>query len=154
MVSRSSAVTKHRQFHFGLTQLTRWESIREGDRWLQALQEAVRLALAELSDSDREVILLRDYEHLDTTSLASLTAGNIAATGGMAKLLGVPPATARVLSEAARRFDERSLADAAAGVSSCDRMLKSSSVPPRIALEALTLTLCGSGPRRSPRAAR
>ena len=28
-----------------------------------------------------------DYEHLDTTSLASLTAGNIAATGGMAKLL-------------------------------------------------------------------
>lgn len=28
-----------------------------------------------------------DTEHLDTTSLASLTAGNIAATGGMAKLL-------------------------------------------------------------------
>jgi len=29
-----------------------------------------------------------DYENLDTTSLASLTAGNIAATGGLAKLLG------------------------------------------------------------------
>ena len=28
-----------------------------------------------------------EYEHIDTTSLASLTAGNIAATGGMAKLL-------------------------------------------------------------------
>jgi predicted regulator of Ras-like GTPase activity (Roadblock/LC7/MglB family) len=28
-----------------------------------------------------------EVEHLDTTSLASLTAGNIAATGGMAKLL-------------------------------------------------------------------
>ncbi|MCU0664391.1 MAG: roadblock/LC7 domain-containing protein [Myxococcota bacterium] len=28
-----------------------------------------------------------EHEHLDTTSLASLTAGNIAATGGMAKLL-------------------------------------------------------------------
>ena len=28
-----------------------------------------------------------DVENLDTTSLASLTAGNIAATGGMAKLL-------------------------------------------------------------------
>ncbi len=28
-----------------------------------------------------------EYKHLDTTSLASLTAGNIAATGGMAKLL-------------------------------------------------------------------
>ncbi|HUT51843.1 MAG TPA: roadblock/LC7 domain-containing protein [bacterium] len=29
-----------------------------------------------------------EYENLDTTSLASLTAGNIAATGGLAKLLG------------------------------------------------------------------
>ena len=29
-----------------------------------------------------------DVEEIDTTSLASLTAGNIAATGGMAKLLG------------------------------------------------------------------
>jgi len=28
-----------------------------------------------------------DTEHLDTTSLASLTAGNVAATGGIAKLL-------------------------------------------------------------------
>ena len=28
-----------------------------------------------------------DVEHLDTTSLASLTAGNIASTGGMAKIL-------------------------------------------------------------------
>jgi len=29
-----------------------------------------------------------DTQHLDTTSLASLTAGNIAATGGLAKLIG------------------------------------------------------------------
>ncbi len=29
-----------------------------------------------------------ETEHLDTTSLASLTAGNIAATGGLAQLLG------------------------------------------------------------------
>lgn len=29
-----------------------------------------------------------DSEHMDTTSLASLTAGNIAATGGLAKLIG------------------------------------------------------------------
>lgn len=29
-----------------------------------------------------------DIEHLDSTSLASLTAGNIAATGGLAKLIG------------------------------------------------------------------
>jgi len=29
-----------------------------------------------------------DTQHIDTTSLASLTAGNIAATGGLAKILG------------------------------------------------------------------
>jgi predicted regulator of Ras-like GTPase activity (Roadblock/LC7/MglB family) len=32
-------------------------------------------------------------EHLDTTSLASLTAGNIAATGGLAQLIGEPEFT-------------------------------------------------------------
>ena len=51
-----------------------------------------------LRESNAKVIFLVDKngqliagcgetEHLDTTSLASLTAGNIAATGGMAKLL-------------------------------------------------------------------
>jgi len=35
-------------------------------------QQAVRLALVELSDSDREVILLRDYENLDTATLADV----------------------------------------------------------------------------------
>jgi predicted regulator of Ras-like GTPase activity (Roadblock/LC7/MglB family) len=52
-----------------------------------------------LSQSNSKVVFLVDKngqliaatgetENLDTTSLASLTAGNIAATGGMAKLLG------------------------------------------------------------------
>ena len=52
-----------------------------------------------LRESNTKVIFLVDKngqliascgetEHLDTTSLASLTAGNIAATGGLAKLIG------------------------------------------------------------------
>ena len=52
-----------------------------------------------LRESNSKVIFLVDKngqliancgetEHLDTTSLASLTAGNIAATGGLAKLIG------------------------------------------------------------------
>ena len=52
-----------------------------------------------VSDANAKVIFLVDKngqliaacgetENLDTTSLASLTAGNIAATGGLAKLLG------------------------------------------------------------------
>ena len=52
-----------------------------------------------LCDSNAKAIFLVDRngqliaatgetEHLDTTSLASLTAGNIAATGGLAKLIG------------------------------------------------------------------
>jgi len=52
-----------------------------------------------LRESNAKVIFLVDKngqlitsvgetEHLDTTSLASLTAGNIAATGGLAKLIG------------------------------------------------------------------
>lgn len=52
-----------------------------------------------LRESNSKVIFLVDkngqlisatgeIEHLDTTSLASLTAGNIAATGGLAKLIG------------------------------------------------------------------
>ena len=52
-----------------------------------------------VKDSNSKVVFLVDKngqligsagetENLDTTSLASLTAGNIAATGGLAKLLG------------------------------------------------------------------
>src|SRR6056297_1772271 len=42
-----------------------------------------------LVDKDGQLIAgCGETEHLDTTSLASLTAGNIAATGGLAKLIG------------------------------------------------------------------
>jgi hypothetical protein len=43
-----------------------------------------------------------ETDNLDTTSLASLTAGNIAATGGMAKLLG-RTSSARSSTRARRR---------------------------------------------------
>ena len=42
-----------------------------------------------LIDKNGQLILATgQYEHLDTTALASLTAGNIAATDGLAKLIG------------------------------------------------------------------
>ena len=41
-----------------------------------------------LLDKDGQLLSSEEVEEIDTTSLASLTAGNIAATGGLAKLLG------------------------------------------------------------------
>lgn len=66
------------------------------DEELQRINAAIEKLLRE---SNAKVIFLVDKngqlitatgetEHLDTTSLASLTAGNIAATGGLAKLIG------------------------------------------------------------------
>lgn len=44
-----------------------------------------------LLDKDGQLLTCEgEIEGIDTTSLASLTAGNIAATGGLAKLLGEP----------------------------------------------------------------
>jgi hypothetical protein len=40
-----------------------------------------------IDKNGQEIAAAGDLEQVDTTSLASLTAGNIAATGGMAKLL-------------------------------------------------------------------
>jgi RNA polymerase sigma-70 factor (ECF subfamily) len=64
-------------------------------------QAAVRAALAELSDSDREVILLRDYEQLDS--------------GAVAAIIGAKPAAVRQrhsravtrLGQAFRRYLDR-----------------------------------------------
>jgi len=57
----------------------------------ESVTELVRLAKARvvfLVDKNGQLIAASgDVEQLDTTSLASLTAGNIAATGGIAKLL-------------------------------------------------------------------
>ncbi len=61
-------------------------------RILKELLRLNRLADAKLSflvDKDGQMLAsVGETEDIDTTSLASLTAGNIAATGGMAKLLG------------------------------------------------------------------
>jgi predicted regulator of Ras-like GTPase activity (Roadblock/LC7/MglB family) len=62
-------------------------------------QQIVEIAEKLLRESNGKAVFLVDRngqliaatgetEHLDTTSLASLTAGNIAATGGLAKLIG------------------------------------------------------------------
>ncbi len=62
-------------------------------------QQIVDLAEKLLREANSKAVFLVDRngqlmaatgetEHLDTTSLASLTAGNIAATGGLAKLIG------------------------------------------------------------------
>ncbi len=62
-------------------------------------QRIVEIADKLLRESNAKAVFLVDRngqliaatgetEHLDTTSLASLTAGNIAATGGLAKLIG------------------------------------------------------------------
>ncbi len=58
----------------------------------QILEKLVKEANAKvvfLVDKNGQLIAAEgETENLDTTSLASLTAGNIAATGGLAKLLG------------------------------------------------------------------
>lgn len=51
------------------------------------LDAAARVTV--LIDKDgQEIAVDGDVSNLDTTSLASLTAGNVAATGGMARLIG------------------------------------------------------------------
>jgi predicted regulator of Ras-like GTPase activity (Roadblock/LC7/MglB family) len=59
---------------------------------VQVLERLVREANAKvvfLVDKNGQLIAnAGQVENLDTTSLASLTAGNIAATGGLAKLIG------------------------------------------------------------------
>ena len=56
---------------------------------LQKLHQQANAKVTFLVDKNGQLIAnVGETEELDTTSLASLTAGNIAATGGMAKLLG------------------------------------------------------------------
>lgn len=56
---------------------------------LQRLQKLANAALVFLVDKNGQLIAVTgETQNMDTTSLASLTAGNIAATGGIAKLLG------------------------------------------------------------------
>jgi len=56
---------------------------------LSKLHEQANAKLTLLVDKNGQLITsVGDTKGVDTTSLASLTAGNVAATGGMAKLLG------------------------------------------------------------------
>jgi predicted regulator of Ras-like GTPase activity (Roadblock/LC7/MglB family) len=56
---------------------------------LQSLQEKTSAIVVFLVDKNGQLIASAgETQHIDTTSLASLTAGNIAATGGIARLLG------------------------------------------------------------------
>lgn len=65
------------------------EELKQVDAELSKLQMLANAKVTFLVDKNGHLIASAgDSKGLDTTSLASLTAGNIAATGGMAKLLG------------------------------------------------------------------
>jgi len=65
------------------------EEFRRIDAELQNLKKQANANVVFLVDKNGQLIAAAgDTQNIDTTSMASLTAGNIAATGGMAKLLG------------------------------------------------------------------
>jgi predicted regulator of Ras-like GTPase activity (Roadblock/LC7/MglB family) len=65
------------------------EESRQLNAELTKLHQQTNAQIAFLVDKNGQLIAsVGETKNLDTTSMASLTAGNIAATGGMAKLLG------------------------------------------------------------------
>ncbi len=65
------------------------EEFRKIDAELQKLHKQSNAKVVFLVDKNGQLIASSGETHnIDTTSLASLTAGNIAATGGIARLLG------------------------------------------------------------------
>lgn len=65
------------------------EEFRGINEELQRLQDKANAIVVFLVDKNGQLIASAgETQNVDTTSLASLTAGNIAATGGIAKLLG------------------------------------------------------------------
>jgi predicted regulator of Ras-like GTPase activity (Roadblock/LC7/MglB family) len=65
------------------------EEFERINRELQKLHKQANATVVFLVDKNGQLIAVTgDTKNVDTTSLASLTAGNIAATGGIAKLLG------------------------------------------------------------------
>ena len=65
------------------------EEFRKIDEELQKLYHQTNAMVVFLVDKNGQLIASAgDTREIDTTSLASLTAGNIAATGGIARLLG------------------------------------------------------------------
>ncbi|MGD8862664.1 MAG: roadblock/LC7 domain-containing protein [Myxococcales bacterium] len=64
------------------------EEFRQIQGIVESLVRAANASVAFIIDKNGQLIAAGgDSDNIDTTSLASLTAGNIAATGGMAKLL-------------------------------------------------------------------
>lgn len=73
----------------GLDLVVYEEEFRRIDEELQKLHQQSNAKVVFLVDKSGQLIASAgDTHNLDTTSLASLTAGNIAATGGIARLLG------------------------------------------------------------------
>ena len=65
------------------------EEFKRIDEELHNLKNSANASVVFLVDKNGQLIASAgDTQDVDTTSLASLTAGNIAATGGIAKLLG------------------------------------------------------------------
>ncbi len=65
------------------------EEFKQIDAELHKLHLQANAKLTLLVDKNGQIIdTVGDTQEIDTTSLGSLTAGNIAATGGMARLLG------------------------------------------------------------------
>ncbi|UCE78061.1 MAG: roadblock/LC7 domain-containing protein [Nitrospiraceae bacterium] len=65
------------------------EEFQQIDQELQKLYQQTNAKVVFLVDKNGQLIASAGETHdIDTTSLASLTAGNIAATGGIARLLG------------------------------------------------------------------
>jgi predicted regulator of Ras-like GTPase activity (Roadblock/LC7/MglB family) len=65
------------------------EEFQHIDQELQKLYQQTNAKVVFLVDKNGQLIASAgDTHNMDTTSLASLTAGNIAATGGIARLLG------------------------------------------------------------------
>jgi predicted regulator of Ras-like GTPase activity (Roadblock/LC7/MglB family) len=65
------------------------EEFNRIDEELQRLKKQANATVVFLVDKNGQLIASAgETKNIDTTSLASLTAGNIAATGGIAKLLG------------------------------------------------------------------
>ena len=65
------------------------EEFRTINQVLEKLLIEANARVIFLVDKDGQLISgVGEVQHFDTTSLASLTAGNIAATGGLAKLIG------------------------------------------------------------------
>jgi len=65
------------------------EEFRQINGLLQRLTKDANAKIVFLVDKNGQLIAATgEIQNIDTTSLASLTAGNIAATGGLAKLIG------------------------------------------------------------------